>query len=178
MLQAIKKIKFRISNNKDANHDKPAYFDKTRLRVIAKVAVLVAIVVLAMDSVLKIVLPVRLYRPKMISVDTNPVSNRWSKENETEYKMEHPIRSGLFKPPRRNKTHSITDKTVETIFSSLKLQGVMLVGGQKVAYIVLKDGQMRKCKVGDNVKDMFTVLDIQSKSVSIDILGHKLSLTK
>lgn len=179
MLQIISNLKSITSSIRQRKTTVPEYSNGTRFRIITKGTLFIAIAALIIAVILQIILPVKPYQPQMFSTVYNPGANNLRvADSKTKIEMTHSIRKGLFKPSRRVNTGSITDKTVERIFSSLKLQAIMSIGGQKVAYIVLKNGQMRKCKIGETVQDMFTVIDIQKNSVSIDILGHKLSLTR
>ena len=180
MYQVLRRIKFKVDSNKYKGAIVSIYMSKNGLKRTIKPALFFTIAVLFFTSILQIILPVRPYQPYvMVKRPVKIIENQQQLgKSETQVKMIHPIRSGLFKPSRGVRVNSITDKTVEKIFNSLKLQCVMPIGGQKVAYIVLKDGQMRKCKVGETVKDMFTVIDVQDDSVTVDILGHKLSLNK
>lgn len=179
MLQIISNPKSITGSTRQGKNNVPGYFDGARLKIITKATLFIAIAALIIAVILQIILPVKPYQPQIFSTGYNPGANNLRvADSETKIEMTHSIRNGLFKPSRRVNTGSITDKTVERIFSSLKLQGIMSIRGQKVAYIVLKNGQMRKCKIGEIVKDMFTVTDIQKNSVSIDILGHKLSLSR
>jgi hypothetical protein len=179
MLQIAKYLKFRTSSNKHRKNNAQGYFDKDRSIIITRAILCIAIVALAIASILQIILPVSPYQPELFEDGFVPLRKKHQPaDSKTQIKMKHSNRSGLFKPSRRVNTYSITDKTVEKIFNGLKLQGIMPIGDQKVAYIVLKGGYMRKCKIGDTVQDMFTVTDIKSKSVNIDILGHKLTLNR
>jgi hypothetical protein len=88
------------------------------------------------------------------------------------------FRTGLFKSAIALQGKPLADKTIERIKSQLKLQCIMTLNGQLVAYIQIKDVGMKKCAVGDTVSDMFTVLNIDKakKSVDISIIDHKVTL--
>ncbi len=64
------------------------------------------------------------------------------------------------------------DKTIAKIRSQLKLQCIMDLKGEPVAYIRIKGEGMKKYEIGD-VCDQFTVLDIGEKNIAISIVGHK-----
>jgi VCBS repeat-containing protein len=55
----------------------------------------------------------------------------------------------------------------------------MEMGGEPVAYIDMKPDGVRQCKVGENVKDRFKVvnIDVEARSVEITIVGHKVKLS-
>jgi hypothetical protein len=85
-------------------------------------------------------------------------------------------RQGLFRSASPLRDRPMADKTIEKIRSQLTLQCVMEMNGQPVAYIHLKDGGLKRCRIGDSVDDLFTVLDIGPKSVDVSILEHKVKL--
>ena len=78
------------------------------------------------------------------------------------------MRTGLFKSASAVRDNPMADKTIERIRSQLKLQCVMDMNGQKVAYIKIKNVGLRKGVVGETVEDMFTVVDIQEKRVELN----------
>ncbi|MHC4738941.1 MAG: hypothetical protein ACYS9Y_08575 [Planctomycetota bacterium] len=87
-------------------------------------------------------------------------------------------RPGMFRPATGLQDKPLANKTIERIKEQLKLQCVMEMNGQPVAYINIQGVGLKKCYVGDNVNDLFTVLDInkQNKSVGISIVEHKVTL--
>ena len=87
-------------------------------------------------------------------------------------------RPGMFKPATGLQDKPLANKTIERIKGQLKLQCVMEMNGQPVAYINIQGIGLKKCCVGENVNDLFTVLNInkQNKSVDISIVEHKLTL--
>jgi len=87
------------------------------------------------------------------------------------------IRPGLFKASTPLRDKPMADKTIERIKSQLKLQCIMPVNGEPAAYISIKGTGLKKCKVGDSVNDLFTVLNINKKSVEVTIVGHKITLS-
>ena len=85
------------------------------------------------------------------------------------------IRSGLFKPST-GVSKPMADKTIQKIKSRLKLQCVMEMSGEKVAYIHIKGIGLKKCSVGDSIEDLFTVININKKDVELSIIEHKVTL--
>jgi len=87
-------------------------------------------------------------------------------------------RTGMFKPVTGLQDKPLANRTIERIKEQLKLQCVMEMNGQPVAYINIQGVGLKKCCVGENVNDLFTVLDInkQNKSVDISIVEHKVTL--
>lgn len=85
-------------------------------------------------------------------------------------------RAGFFKSGGTVGSRPLADKTVERIKSKLRLQCVINMGGEMVAYIHIDGLGLKKCRVGDSVEDMFSVLDIAKGRVEISIVGHKVSL--
>ena len=88
------------------------------------------------------------------------------------------LRTGLFKSAVALKGKPLADKTIDRIKSQLKLQCIMTINGQLVAYIDIKGVGFKQCAVGDSVSDMFTVLNINktTKCVDISIIDHKVTL--
>ena len=93
-------------------------------------------------------------------------------------KISEVYRAGLFKSGGTVSSRPLADKTVERIKSKLRLQCVMKMGGELVAYIHIEGLGLKKCRVGDSVEDMFSVLDISKGRVEISIIGHKVSLSR
>lgn len=86
------------------------------------------------------------------------------------------VRLNLFKAATPLRDKPMADKTVERIKSQLKLQCLMEMNGQRVAYINIKGVGLKKCCVGDCVNDLFTVLNINENDVEIMIVDHKVTL--
>ncbi len=86
------------------------------------------------------------------------------------------MRPGLFKSASAVRDNPMADKTIERIRSQLKLQCIMDMNGQKVAYIKIKSVGLKKCILGETVEDMFTVVDIQNRRVELKIIGHSVVL--
>jgi hypothetical protein len=87
-------------------------------------------------------------------------------------------RPGLFRASTGLQDKPLAGKTIERIKSQLKLQCIMEMNGQPVAYININGLGLKKCCIGSSVNDLFTVLDInnQNKSVDISIVDHKVTL--
>jgi hypothetical protein len=83
------------------------------------------------------------------------------------------IRSGLFKSETSLRDKPMADKTIGRIISQLKLQCIMELDGESVAYVNINGVGMKKCKVGDSIDDLFTVLNINNKSIEITIVDHR-----
>jgi len=98
--------------------------------------------------------------------------------SENKAKEQIAYRPGMFKPATGLQDKPLADKTIERIKDQLKLQCVMEMNGQPIAYINIQGVGLKKCGVGENVNDLFTVLDInkQNKSVDISIVEHKITL--
>lgn len=86
------------------------------------------------------------------------------------------IRPNLFKAAGGLSDRPMADKTIERIKSSLKLQCIMEMGGKPAAYINIDGVGLKKCTVGDSVENLFTVLNINERSVEISIVEHKVTL--
>lgn len=87
------------------------------------------------------------------------------------------IRPGLFKSAAPVRDRPIADTAIERIRSQLSLGCILETEGELVAYIRVKDLGLKRCKTGDSVEDLFTVLDIQEKSVVISIIDHRVKLS-
>ncbi len=86
------------------------------------------------------------------------------------------VRPGLFKPMGGFRDRTMADRTIEKIKSQLKLQCIMQMNDEKMAYININGVGLRKCAAGELVDGMFTVTDIREKEVDITIVGHKVTL--
>jgi len=86
-------------------------------------------------------------------------------------------RPGLFKSVGAIQDKPMADKTVERIRSQLKLRCVMHIQGEAVAYVSIKNQGVKKCRVGESVADLFTVISIQPKSIEISIVDHRVTLS-
>jgi hypothetical protein len=86
-------------------------------------------------------------------------------------------RSDLFKSATVLADKPMAEKTVERIKSQLKLQCIMRIKGQAVAYINIKGTGLKRCQIGERIEDLFTVIDIGDKAVETTIIGHKVTLS-
>ncbi len=91
-------------------------------------------------------------------------------------KLARLIRGGLFRASTPLRDKPMADKTIERIKSQLRLQCVMRIKNERVAYINIKGMGLKKCQVGDSVEGLFTVININEKSVEIKIVEHKVTL--
>lgn len=87
------------------------------------------------------------------------------------------VRQGMFRSAAPLQDRPLADKTIEKIRSQLTLRCILEVYRQPVAYIQIKDAGLERCKVGDSVRDLFTILDIHPKSVDLNILDHRVTLS-
>ena len=87
------------------------------------------------------------------------------------------VRPGLFRAATLSRDKPMADKTIERIISQLKVQCIMELNGEPVAYVNIKGVGLKKCKAGDSVNDLFTVTNIYEKSIEITIVGHKTILS-
>ncbi|HUW18935.1 MAG TPA: hypothetical protein VMW16_06505 [Sedimentisphaerales bacterium] len=142
-----------------------------------------AAVALAGTFLLELTIPVRLnLAADTASIDMNmPTASNLSeilRPKATEFQeLPHVIRPSLFKPSSALHDKPMADKTIERIRSQLKLQCIMEIKGERTAYIDVKGAGLKKCKVGDCIDDLFTVVNIDKKSIEITIIGHKVSLS-
>lgn len=99
-------------------------------------------------------------------------------ENKDKTKETIAYRPGMFRPATGLRDRPLANKTIERIKEQLKLKCVMEMNDQLVAYINIQGVGLKKCCIGDNINDLFTVLDInkQNKSVDISIVEHKVTL--
>lgn len=86
------------------------------------------------------------------------------------------LRPNLFKASSSPSDRPMADKTIERIKSQLKLQCIMEMSGEPVAYINIEGTGLKKCKAGDSINDLFTVLNVYKNSVEISIIDHKVTL--
>ena len=84
----------------------------------------------------------------------------------------------LFKAATALSDKPMADKTLQRIRSQLTLRFIMEMDGVPVAYIQIKDMGLKKCKAGDTVADLFSVLHVGKDYVEIQILEHKLKLSR
>jgi hypothetical protein len=87
------------------------------------------------------------------------------------------MRAGLFRSATPLSDKPIADKTIERIRSQLTLQCIMRVNGELVAYVNVTNSGLKKCRVGDAVEDLFTVVGIGEKSIELTIVDHPVTLS-
>jgi len=85
-------------------------------------------------------------------------------------------RNGLFRPANPREEKPLDDATIQKIKSQLKLQCIMEMNKERVAYINIAGVGLKKCKTGESVQDLFTVSRIDKSSVEIAIIGHPVTL--
>lgn len=133
--------------------------------------------------VLELVVPVRLdsdtvdTSPNMNAVASNKLSEILQPDSAEFQELSKIMRQGLFKSVTPLRDKPMADKTIERIKSQLKLQCIMEMNGEPVAYVNIKGAGLKKCKVGDSVSDLFTVLNINKKSIEVTIVDHKVTLS-
>jgi hypothetical protein len=115
--------------------------------------------------------------PVANTVTTADLSKLEEPESGEFRKVTEIVRPGLFKSETPLSDKPMADKTIEKIRSQLKLQCIMDLHGEPVAYVRIKGEGMKRCKIGESVIDLFTVLDIHEKSILISIVGHKTILS-
>ncbi len=86
------------------------------------------------------------------------------------------IRPGLFKSATPLRGKPMADKTVEKIKSKLKLQCILEMDQEPVAYINIDGVGLKQCRSGQSINDLFIVLDINKDNVEISIVDHKVLL--
>ncbi len=132
-------------------------------------------------SLLQLLIPVRLLGGSTPSPSSGDAPGRDTPPGLRKAVAHTPIssiitRKGLFRPATPVADKPMADKTIERIKSQLKLQCVMNMNNEPVAYINITGVGLRKCKVGESIQDLFTVTVINTNSVDVTILGHKVTL--
>lgn len=87
------------------------------------------------------------------------------------------LRPGLFQSATPLADKPMADKTIEKIVAQLKLRCIVQINGQPVAYINIENAGMKRCRAGDTVANLFTVVRIHEKSVDLTIVGHPVTLS-
>ncbi len=87
------------------------------------------------------------------------------------------MRAGLFKSATPLGDKPMADKTIEKILSQLRLQCIIPISGELVAYVNVDKSGLKKCRVGDSVEDLFTVIGIGQRSIEITIVDHPVTLS-
>jgi len=91
------------------------------------------------------------------------------------------IRSGLFKSSSPLRRRSMGDSVLEQIRARLALRFVMLIKGEPVGFVKIKDRKgSATCHIGDNIGDIFRVLDVDldQQCMEIEIAGKKVTLRR
>lgn len=142
-------------------------------------SLIVGIVISASVLILQLVVPAQLESEasgNFPAVETAAADNRaevLQPEASNHPAVTEIARTGLFKLDTSISDKPMADKTIEMIRSQLKLQCILELNGEPVAYVHIKDKGLYKCKVGDTVDDLFTVVVINEKSIEITIVGHR-----
>lgn len=138
--------------------------------------------ILLTAAVFQLFIPVRLQADSQANILSGSATSEnislLLDKNKNENREAVLYRPGLFKPATGIQDKPIADKTIERIKDQLKLQCIMELNGQTVAYINIQGVGLKKCRTGESVNDLFTVTNIskESKSVEISIVGHKVTL--
>ncbi|MHC4475947.1 MAG: hypothetical protein ACYTEL_09885 [Planctomycetota bacterium] len=150
---------------------------------VVNTALAAAVVTLALVFMLALFVPVRFElgragtSPGMNLSMANHLSEILQPQATSPSQVGKTIRPGLFKASTALRDKPMHDKTIERIKSQLRLQCIMKINGEPVAYINIENAGLMKCKEGDSVNDLFEVLSIDERSVETTIVGHKVTLT-
>jgi hypothetical protein len=143
----------------------------------------IALVGLAGTLVLEVALPVRVEAPpKAATLDAEIVSADGLLEGlpareKAAARMADAMRPGLFQSATPLGDKPMADKTIEKIRSQLKLQCILQIDGHPVAYIDVGNNSLKKCRAGESVADLFTVVNINQRSVELTVIGHPITLS-
>lgn len=148
---------------------------------LVRILLALGIIILAATLTLELTIPLKLddYASSSVAVNISSVSdiqNIQTSKSEGVREISNFVRSGFFKSEVPHLNKSMADKTIETIKSQLKLQCIMDLNGEPVAYVKIKGEGLEQCRIGDSVDDLFTVLSIDEKSIEISIIGHRQTL--
>ena len=143
-----------------------------------QIAFIASIIVFVITIILELAIPLQLDNSLVNNSNINVIaSNDFTKTIQQESKdlkeLAKIMRTGFFKSEATLSDKPMADKTIERIRSQLKLQCIMELNGEPVAYVDIKGVGLKKCKIGDSINDLFTVLNINEKSVEITIVGHR-----
>lgn len=161
---------------KDTDKKKVVKYDLWRLLQIFFLMGIIASLILL---TLEIAKPMELKNRSILYIDPNQISSTGSSVINSPAPSENEgitMRPGLFKAETQLGDKPIADKTVQTIISKLTLQCIMEMNGQPVGYVKIQGEGLKKCSVGDTIKDLFTVVSIGEKSMVITIADHKVKL--
>lgn len=154
-------------------------FNNNSLLRLIQMVLVAGIVICATVLLLELLLPVELHNsnfnvlPVVNPVDANDLPQAVFADAQENQPVAGITRSGLFKLASSVNDRPMAGKTIGMIRSQLKLRCIMELNGEPVAYVHIKNEGLQKCKVGDSVKDLFTVLNINDGSIEITILGHR-----
>ena len=145
------------------------------IQMVLITGIVVCVAVLLLELLLSVKLEGENYDilPVVNSGDINDLSRTIFADAPEKQPIARMTRSGLFKLASSVNDKPMAGKTIDMIRSQLKLRCIMELNGEQVAYVHIKNEGLQKCKVGDSVKDLFTVLTINDKSIEIAILGHR-----
>lgn len=99
----------------------------------------------------------------------------------TENTSKATIRSGFFKSPTPLQRRSANDSVVERILRKLELKYILVIKDEAVGFVKIKDTKgIQTCRIGNNIKDLFRILDIHpnQQCMDIEIAGQKVVLRK
>ena len=151
-------------------------FRKYSVWHVLNTVIIIGIVLLGSLFVMELVLSVSVNLNDSSIADESKVSADISKEISGKHKIDfNIIKRGLFKPSREI-SKPMANKTIQKIKSLLKLQCIMEINSEKVAYIYIKGIGLKKCGVGDSVENLFTIININAKKVELSIVEHKVVL--
>jgi hypothetical protein len=143
-----------------------------------RISLIVGIITSIIALILELVMPLKLDENRNSLVDVKKITtadmpNIAHPESTGTREIMRVSRPGLFKSETSLNDKPMADKTIEMIRSQLKLQCIMDLNGERVAYVKIKDKGLKKCRIGDSVDDLFTVVNIDKESIEITIVGHK-----
>jgi hypothetical protein len=131
-----------------------------------QIVLIVGIVISASALILELVVPVRLESetfgnfPAIETAAANSLSEVLQSQAIKHPAVAEITWTGLFKLDTSISDKPMADKTIEMIKSQLRLQCILELNGEPVAYVHIKDKGLYKCKVGDTVDDLFKVVGI------------------
>lgn len=115
------------------------------------------------------------------TIDPNSLSDLLNPGSKSIHDLARVMRAGLFSPATPSRDNPRAQNTIDRIKKRLQLKYIGELNGELVAYIKITEGSnssMEKCKAGDVVPDLFTVIEVYEKSVAIKIVEHRTILTK
>ncbi|MHC4743841.1 MAG: hypothetical protein ACYS8Z_18145 [Planctomycetota bacterium] len=114
--------------------------------------------------------------PNSNTTDSYNLSGLLNPESKSIRDLGRVMRTGLFRPATPSRDRPMADKTIERIKSQLQLKCITNLNGEPVAYVKIKGVGLRRCKPGDTVNDLFTVIEIHPERIEIKIVGHRTML--